>query len=60
MREAFARERAVLGQVIQESHRSVSLLFVFKPRRTVDVRRLVLASVHADIAALCRMVNARL
>jgi ribonuclease P protein component len=56
MREAFRLERDRLASLLIPAGRSISLLFVYKGG--TPVKRLDLASVHRDIAALCRAVAA--
>jgi len=57
MREAFARESDPLAAQCKASQKAVSLLFVYRPSKSVDVRRLTLSAVRAEIAHLCRMAH---
>lgn len=60
MREAFARERGLLLEEVGEKGRSLSLVFSFKGGPGVDIRRLKLPVVHADIAGICRQLRKKL
>jgi hypothetical protein len=60
MQAAFARERETLDVAIEKTVTTVSLLFQYKPKSTIDVRRLMFPMVRTDIAALCRTVAATL
>jgi hypothetical protein len=57
MRAAFDRERRTVVEQIHRQGFGLWLLFLFRPKPTVDPRRLSLADVHPDIAALCRTVR---
>jgi ribonuclease P protein component len=57
MREAFARESKPLAKLCEASQKAVSLLFVYRPSKSVDVRRLTLSAVRPEIAHLCQMAH---
>ncbi|MCK5571270.1 MAG: ribonuclease P protein component [Bacteroidetes bacterium] len=60
MREAFVCERESLMQKLRSLRLSASLLFIFRPASTLDVRRLRLGPVRMDIAAVCLAVSRKL
>lgn len=60
MREAFMWEQGILADRLQRSELSASLLFIFRPATTVDVRRLGLGPVRTDIAEVCLAVSRKL
>ena len=60
MRAAFDRERDTIVTQIHLQGIGLWLLFLFRPRSPADLRRLSLADVHPDIAALCRDVRGML
>jgi len=60
MREAFAGEQGILAERLQRSGLSASLLFMFRPASTVDVRRLGLGPVRTDMEEVCLAVSRKL
>jgi hypothetical protein len=60
MREAFLYEREFLMQKLRSLRLSASLLFVFRPASTPEIRRLRLGPVRTDIAAVCLAVLQKL
>ena len=53
MREAFTLERPVLWSAVQRGGCSLSIVFVFKGTRGLEMERLSLHPVRSDIASLC-------
>jgi hypothetical protein len=60
MREAFAGERSGLLEALGGTGRRLSAVFAFKSSRAVDIRRLKVQAVCADMAGVCRQLRKRL
>ena len=60
MRAAVDVERDRLVSALGKSGKSIAIVFVFKGKRGLDIRRLGLHSIHQDIAGMCRRVLAKL
>jgi ribonuclease P protein component len=60
LREAFSRQEESLLEKLQCSGMSATIILSFKARLQVDIRRLRIHPVSADIAGICRQLQALL
>lgn len=60
LREAFSRHEESLLEKLDGSGMSATMILAFKARLQVDIRRLRIHPVSADIAGICRQLQALL